>query len=417
MPVEKEFVSTIGNRNVLAAYLVATWFVMLGLMRRPVGSGGWRSSSADLGETKPWFRGKLWGLLPWPWMLGFAASAVLAAGVFMCGSRGAWLALVVGLLVWAVFWGRRGRVALLVGAAALLFIAVLNRSRLVEWWQTDVRPVIWRSTLAMIAARPWTGHGLGVYVAAYPEYRDPSYFQRPKATNVTDHAHNELLHVAAEQGVPAAIILACFWLSCLIRGARKARTEPLYRGLLAAVVVLLVHGALDIGLRTPTIQPVFWLALGMLAGPVSPNSLHAAQRPIGARALVALALVMLSVAVLWWGFWQPLRADWYDRHARIAAARRDVASAAEYAGRALEIQPWRLETRYWLAGLLAESGTIPGRRAAIEQCEELRRWAPHYADVTYNLAHLYTLDGQFARAAALWAEVERTRPDLVRPRR
>ncbi|MCX7915342.1 MAG: O-antigen ligase family protein, partial [Verrucomicrobiae bacterium] len=102
---------------------------------------------------------------------------MLAAGVFMCGSRGAGLALVVGLLVWAVFWGRRGRVALLVGAAALLFIAVLNRSRLVEWWQTDVRPVIWRSTLAMIAARPWTGHGLGVYVAAYPEYRDPSYFQ------------------------------------------------------------------------------------------------------------------------------------------------------------------------------------------------------------------------------------------------
>lgn len=443
LPMEADFVSTIGNRNVLGAYLAATWFVSLGWVteqRTPCWPfRSWRQRGRDRarqsnpnegcvqrvreGDPSEFTEhagtavGRQLAGCSRKWTLWGLGTLLLVLGIIFCGSRGAWLGLIAGGLTWLGLGGRRGRIAALIGVAVVAALTLGNQSRLISWWQTDVRPVIWRSTLSMIAAQPWTGHGLGTFVATYPTYRDPAYFQRPKATNVTDHAHNEWLQVVAEQGIPAVIVMSLLWLWSVAQGICNARTNHLSRGLVAAAVVFLVHGAIDIGLRTATIQPVFWLLLGMLGG----NGENQANRTIECRGrlrgLVTAALGALALAVLWWGFWQPLRADWLDHQARVAGARRQLITAVEQAGKVLEIQPWRLETRYWLAGLLADSDTIPGRRAAIEQCEELRRWAPDYADVTFNLAHLYTLEGRFDQAAAMWAIVQQTRPDLFQSTR
>lgn len=389
--MEPELVSTVGNRNVLAAYLAATVFVGLGWWGQVC-----HDSEMDAGHRRN--RLSILGLV-----LGVVAMLAAMAG---CGSRGAWLALVVGAIAWLWLGAPAMRRVAMGAALALLLMGVWARTEVAKWWQTDVRPPIWRSTLSMVRAQPWTGHGLGVFVAAYPEYRHGSYWQRPKATNVTDHAHNEWLQIAAEQGIPAAVVWGGIWLVGLWRTYRRARHEQVWRGLWAAMIVLAVHGMVDIGLRSFTLQPVVWLGLGLLCAPtgappraqVVPWGTGRFAKPVG------YGMIAVAAWLLWFGVWQPLRADWWDRQARVAFARGDVAAAAEWAGRTLEIQPWRLEMRYWLAGVLAESGTHLGLHAAIDQCEELRRWAPNYAEVVPNLARLYELAGQPERAAALRSE-------------
>ena len=131
-------------------------------------------------------------------------------------------------------------------------------------------------------------------------------------------------------------------------------------------------------------------------------------------------MLFRSIWLFWFGFLQPLRADWYERQAQIFSRIGDPARAIEAAERSLEIQPYRLGTRYLLAGLLARTPSPETRAAAIEQCELLRQWAPDYADVNLNLAELYRQSGHpdkarplLERAAELNPHDERIRAALA----
>jgi O-antigen ligase len=377
LEVEPEFVSTIGNRNVLAAYLAASGCLAVGLA----------------GDTR------------YRWPVGLATVAVMVPAIYLCQSRSAWLGLVFAGIVVLTFAGRGGR-----WAAAVFGLAVVAGGL---WWSArngsaDVRPVIWRSTLRMVADRPVAGHGLGQFTAAYPPYRDPEYFTRPKAAPVTNHPHNELLLVAAEQGLLGVVATVWLWGTCLWHGWRAARDNPLYRGVLAAVIVWLVHGMLDIGLWAPPTQPVFWLWLGLLAG----NSALTREptRGLLTGAASRLAVTILAGWLFWSGFLQPLRADWHERRAQVASRIGEPVRAITAAERALEIQPYRLGTRYFLAELLARAPSAETRAAAIEQCELLRQWAPDYAEVNLHLAELYRVSGQPEKARARAARAVELNP-------
>ena len=135
--------------------------------------------------------------------------------------------------------------------------------------------MIWTATLRMIAARPLIGQGLGTYVVEYPHYRLPEYFLRPKATNVTDHAHNELLETAAEQGLIGLAALLWLWAAALGRGVSSCRRQDAgerrcLMGLLGAAGLLMLHGMVDIDLRYPPNQSLLWLLMGLLVGTGSP---------------------------------------------------------------------------------------------------------------------------------------------------
>ena len=238
---EPEFLSTLGNWDFLGVYLAASLVI-----------------GASIGGT--------WSLL---------GSIVLFAALLFCRSRGAWLALgAASMLLFLGFGERllRPRPArLLVVIVILLITGLLARSYVRRQWQTDVRPLIWEATIRMIASRPFLGHGLGTYVAVYPQYRLPEYYLRPKATNVTNHAHNELLEVAAEQGLVGLIATLWLWgmaIRCRLRAGRQSdgyeRRATL--GLLAAMLVLMLHSLVDVDLRYLPNQSLLWLLMGLLVG-------------------------------------------------------------------------------------------------------------------------------------------------------
>jgi tetratricopeptide (TPR) repeat protein len=284
-------------------------------------------------------------------------------------------------------------------AACLILRASLERQ-----WREDVRPFLWKGTVQMIAARAVFGYGLGTFVIAYPPFRLPEYFLLRKATNVTDHPHNELLEIAAEQGMLGVAATLWLWSTAFWPGLRAVRKggapQQGHWGLLGAAIVLLVHGMLDVGLRYPPDQTLFWLLLGLLAG----------SGEAGARSqpkLLASSVARIGLAATCWllAAWavaqavvQPLRADLWERRAHLAEADGDLVNASVAAEQSLEAEPFRLRVRYFLASVIARANTSKADERAIEVLKSLELIAPDYANIQYNLGSLYVRRGQFAEA-------------------
>ena len=363
---EPEFLSTLGNWDFLGAYLATSVVIAMSI------GGRWR-------------------------VLG---SLVLLAAMLFCRSRGAWLALGAVAIFW--FLGVGDRVLRRWQARAIVVTLALAIASLSGWpyvrkqWQGDVRPPIWKATMSMIAARPLLGHGFGAYVAVYPQYRLPDYFLRRKATNVTDHAHNELLEVAAEQGLVGLAATLWLWTTgvwCGLRASRQADGPNRYAalGLLAAMLVFMLHGLVDVDLRYLPNQSLLWLLMGLLVGRGATPS-DRAPFTFRSRALqwcAATACLIFGIGIILSAVVHPMAADWLDRRARLAEERGDMGAVTDYASRALVLEPFRLSTRYLLAGALARSPDAPIRQMAIDQCLQIEEFAPDYADVTYNLGGLY----------------------------
>ena len=381
---DSDFVSTLGNRNFLGAYLAVSLILALSF------------------QTK------------WAWL----AAIVLAVGLFSCGSRGAWLALAGTAALWFVCC-RGGENHLSTTGRFIVVILVLAtasftaRGYIVRQWQSDVRPEIWKSTVAMIKARPFIGHGLGTFFVEYPQFRRADYFLRPKATNVTDHAHNEYLEVAAEQGFLGLIATGWIWGACLWRGYRRWSTSEGDRwqlGFLGAAIVFLLHGMVDVDLRFLPNGSLLWLILGLChAGGAKKPAIHIKSR--SSRILIAGACLVIAGWVTVMAIGRPMLADWRDRTARLAEMRGDLDTAALTAWRALEIQPLRISTRYFLAGVLSRIPKSKAHELAIEQCLRIEELAPGYADVTFNLGQLYLQQQQPGDALPFLERAVKTNPD------
>ncbi len=193
----------------------------------------------------------LWSLLPGGipkkarLPLGLLGLGLLAA-VVINGSRSVG-ALVILLLAALIVARRRARWVLLACLLGLLLFPSLIRMRLLEFAETDVyawqRVNIWRATLRAIGDHPWTGVGLGnlsdhTYPYNFPVESHPARYAKRFTS-----AHNNFLQVAAELGIPGAL-LATLWL-CRLGWAW-------HRGMLRV--------------KDPDLRVALWMASGIVGG-------------------------------------------------------------------------------------------------------------------------------------------------------
>jgi putative inorganic carbon (HCO3(-)) transporter len=237
-----------------------------------------------------------------PLRLLAGASLVASVSTLMITlSRGAWLGVVLGLVVLlvlaptvrrpmlataGVLVGATASALLVPGAQSLLSILADRAASFVDGERNpyDDRPQIWSEALRQLSAHPVLGVGPGGY---------PVLATRTPSTVVSvapDHAHNLILTVAAEQGIVGVLALAAavgVAVAAIVRTVRRldARTAPpgpapgapadgervLLAGVAAALAVVLGQGLLDYPLRNAVLATMVWLLLGLLAGLVSPR--------------------------------------------------------------------------------------------------------------------------------------------------
>lgn len=141
---------------------------------------------------------RLWFLIP-----------LVAPAMILSNARGAWLGLIVGLVVWT-----RSKTL-----AALLVIGILAAPVLVihQNWRVDSiteRFAIWADTYDGLTV---LGKGIGSFYGQYPDVatRTDTLKARP------NHAHNDVLEIAFELGVPGtAVALALLCVVLCHRGRR-----------------------------------------------------------------------------------------------------------------------------------------------------------------------------------------------------
>lgn len=189
----------------------------------------------------------------WSWV---AAAAVLAGGIYLSQSRGAILSVGIALLVWFTLAGRHYRRMLIAAPAVIVVVMLLPGlgSRLSTLTQVEQaqdaggdrslveRLAVQEIGLAMLAANPATGVGLGNFSAAWADFRHESEVMPPRVLA----PHNLYLQLAAESGVVGVL----GWL------------------MLYGTAVLLAGRALILSARSPGRDPpaVRLLAAGVIAG-------------------------------------------------------------------------------------------------------------------------------------------------------
>ncbi|HWM94021.1 MAG TPA: O-antigen ligase family protein [Thermoanaerobaculia bacterium] len=186
---------------------------------------------------------------PWRWLAG-AALALCLYGLAITQTLASLAAVAAGAAVFALLRLPRRKVLIGMGAAAVaavvlvaavgpLRVRVLNKVG--QLAGGDLNQVLtgrldgWRAALWMLREQPLTGVGHGAYLPEYIpaklELLDRGVEFLPGHTNpVFSNAHNELLQVGAEWGIPGLLALA-WGLWVVIRTAARKQWDPGNRAL------------------------------------------------------------------------------------------------------------------------------------------------------------------------------------------
>ncbi len=246
------------------------------------GSGLVRAGRLHLweGDGNLQARGLALGLIAWiairrPGPVGAIGAGLLAMGLALTGSRGAWLATLPALLWLASFPPHRStrRAALLAVIGFGLGLALLPaRPQLRSPLQgvveldrealTSGRDAIWTNTLAIARDHPLLGVGAGAVPAVYDPYRDALMAGGGAHSKRGQNPHSHYLQLLAELGPLALLIWVIGLLFAAFGGARHAPR---------VAAPLLIFSALSAATVCTLDQRAWWLSLllvGLLSAPL-----------------------------------------------------------------------------------------------------------------------------------------------------
>jgi tetratricopeptide (TPR) repeat protein/O-antigen ligase len=232
-------------------------------------------------------------------------------------SRGAWIGAAAGVAVYALLLARRadllspprlravwhaqtplrrgliGAAALVVIAAGVGALALVSLSTFAPGGRAaDTRTWIYNTAIHLFTAQPLSGSGLFTFGAGIARY----YGNPP--LEIHAHAHNLILHVAAELGIPGVIALA---LSVWAVGRaiwRGSRGDPLVIAGAGAVTAFAIHHLFDVPSMNPAVALISLFALVIAAAPLTPIPLIGFQRRIR-QIVVPTGAAALALSGLW----------------------------------------------------------------------------------------------------------------------
>lgn len=212
-------------------------------------------------------------MTPMRWLFVLIGGSVLLTGIATNGSfaillLGAPVTLASALLIVPPGRIRVGRMVIVTGLLALAGTAFLIASAVSglssgNLASVTVRHDIWTQTLSLIREFGLIGTGLGTYPAVYPLAEDPGAVD----WFYINHAHNDLLELVVELGLPGLAFLVAFlgwWLKRTIALWRRRQAVHYARAATIASGALMLHSLVDYPLRTGALIGVFGMCLGLM---------------------------------------------------------------------------------------------------------------------------------------------------------
>ena len=403
-------VSTFGNKNFFAGFLVITTPVVFGYAlatpKLPIriilfGLGGLQIVALLLTETRT----------------GFLALLVAAV-------------LFLGLAARFVVWPRisNQNMTIILAVTGILFLGaagytltsqelIRNLAEAADLHQgtSRVRWIMWTGSSRAAMDRPLAGHGHGSFQLAFPYYR-PTMYHRFRVSHNTRHSHNEFLEVLMETGT---IGLSLFLLIFVILGVmvyrflKQTRSwfyQWLIIGLIASVGGSLAQNFASVNLRWMSSTFLFWLVVALIPATIrvaadassqydgllrerSKQSITKSNRflpDLSWKTGVHLGIGLVLFGAFY-GFYNLIRGDFKLKSAnaiiRFAERRRASWNEAEReALQAVQSNPFNLSARYKLGYVYLKQ---PDYRKALQAYDQLTDMAPNYAQIHNNIALIH----------------------------
>jgi putative inorganic carbon (HCO3(-)) transporter len=210
-----------------------------------------------------------------PLKKGFLAFSLVLMGLALLWTytRSAWLATGGALILFGLLQGKKFLFLLLLLCSIFAVLIVLQPEFLarivsiVNIEENKERIYTWESTLVMISEHPLTGIGKGMYTQLAPAYRTKYDFEFTSRA----HAHNNLLQVTVEGGLP---ILLCFlWLwstifAVLYRTYHQLSEEhkglkTLALGFLCAIIAFFIQGFFEHNFGDSETMMTMWVSVAL----------------------------------------------------------------------------------------------------------------------------------------------------------
>lgn len=186
------------------------------------------------------------------------------------GTRGAWIAVAVTILLLSFFYLKRSpKVALAIVIAFVLFSAIaINLPQVNDRLQTIIsshgsnteRVLMWKSAWHM-----FTDHWLlGVGPNNYGELYRNQYILPEAKERDQGHAHNNYLHIMAEIGIVGFMAFCLMFGYILYKKYRDASNGQLWgTAVMLVTVSLLIQGVTEYNFGNSAVMRLYWFILGL----------------------------------------------------------------------------------------------------------------------------------------------------------
>lgn len=229
-------IGTASNSNLAAAMLIC--LALLSIYASSVLVGRWRKIGA------------------------FATFVVICLAIWCTGSRGAWVGLVIGLLIQVWMTGHRKRTVLLFLGLMTIGLVIYTNQTLIPREETlfataEVRFFVWQNSFRLFAENWLTG--------VLPLHF--SYLFDQLTGRYLFHAHNVFLGMATDFGVVGLLLFLSLIVVTTSRARRwrksaKTKEEKRLAGVLISIIfALLGHGMYDYPILVPQIGLIFMIAV------------------------------------------------------------------------------------------------------------------------------------------------------------
>ncbi|MFP4686484.1 MAG: O-antigen ligase family protein [bacterium] len=271
-----------------------------------------------------------------------------------------------------------------------------------------VRWIMWAGSTRAALDKPLTGHGHGTFQLVFPNYRPP-FYHRFRVSHNTRHSHNEYMEVLMETG----LIGLTFFIGVMVvfgtvvyRFLHRNRST-FYRwlmiGMVSAVVGALAQNMASVNLRWMSSTFIFWLVIALasaairIASGIERNSKKRGKKsrlagykfmPEFSWKIAGHLVLLLIFCATTYGFYRLMMADFKLKQmdTMIRMAERNELSwnrAARVGEEALKYNPYSLSTRYKLGYIYLSQGR---HEDADRMYDILTDHAPNYAQIHNNIA-------------------------------
>ncbi len=374
-------------RRLLPPLLAALWLALAvhGIWQWAVGM-----EVVGIAGNRNWMAVLVLALAPWAWQAvaggGMArrwGAALLPAAVSLLlawkgESRAAWVMLASYVFFFLLFprlsW--KGRVSLALGAlaaAAALAAVLLTPARMERIRAGEIRPSLWIGTLRLVADHPLAGVGAGNFRREFPACKQEEQKHVTVAAAVTEHPHCEPLRMAAETGIPLALLWLLLWLPLW----RPPEPGGFGRAVHFGAWMVCGTALLDKALVQPPSGLLGLMFLGLLWNSWLGSRFRTdSGAPFTRRPVAMLVAVLFAAAGLWLGT-VSAAASWWQRRAMLADSARDFVGAYDAWCRAARWNPHDV-TPPFRAGAVALRG-LHRPDLALKQFADAVDLEPDYA--------------------------------------